>query len=102
MVELDISKVFNRIWHTSLLQNFKSYGTSGQVFCRTSSFLRNRQLRVALDKSCEYPANACVLASPIFPTVHNGLPDDIIHNIAICADDTTLYFMFDQASEKPC
>ena len=37
-----------------------------------------------------------------FPTVHNGLPDDIIHNIAICADDTTLYFMFDQASEKAC
>ena len=65
MVALDISKVFNRVWHTSLLHNFKSYGTTGQVFCRISSFLRNRQLRVVLHKSCEYPANACVLASPI-------------------------------------
>ena len=27
--------------------------------------------------------------SNTFPTIHNNLPDDVIYNIAICADDTT-------------
>ena len=29
----------------------------------------------------------------------NDLPDDVICNVAICADDTTLYSKFDQASD---
>ena len=29
----------------------------------------------------------------------NDLPDDVICNIAICADDTTLYSKYDQASD---
>ena len=29
----------------------------------------------------------------------NDLPDDVIYNIAIYADDTTLYFKCDQASD---
>ena len=33
-----------------------------------------------------------------FPTIHYNLPD-VICNIAICADDTTLYSKCDQASD---
>ena len=36
--------------------------------------------------------------SLIFPTI-NDLPDDVICDIAICADDSTLYFKCDQASD---
>ena len=32
-----------------------------------------------------------------FPTIINDLPDDVIRNIAIYADKTTLYFKCDQA-----
>ena len=40
-VALDISKGFDRVWHTGLLHKLKSYGVSGQIFSRISSFLSN-------------------------------------------------------------
>ena len=43
-VTLDISKVFDRVWHVSLLHNLKPYEISGQIFDLISSFLSNRQL----------------------------------------------------------
>ena len=54
--------------------------------------------------SQEYPGNARVTQESIFgPTLFllciNDLPDDVICNIAINADDTTLYSKSDQASD---
>ena len=34
-----------------------------------------------------------------FPTIINDLPNDVICNIAICADNTTHYSKCDQASD---
>ena len=97
-VALDISKAFNRVWHAGLLHKLKSYRISGQIFGLISSFLSNRRLWVFLDgkSSQEYPVNAGVTQGPILgPTLFllyiNDLPDDVICNIAIYADDTTLY-----------
>ena len=70
-----------------------------------SSFLSNRRLRVILDgkSSQEYLVNAgvpqgSILGPTLFLLYINDLPDDIICNIAIYADDTTLYSKCDQAS----
>ena len=100
-VALDISKAFDRVWHAGLLHKLKSYGISGQRFGLISSFLSNK--RVVLDgkSSQEYPVNAGVPQGSIFgPTLFlmyiNDLPDDFIRNIAICADDATLYSKCDQ------
>ena len=41
-VALDISKAFDRVWHTGLLHKRKSYGNSGKIFGLISSFLSNR------------------------------------------------------------
>ena len=53
--------------------------------------------------SQEYPVNAGVpQGSTVGPTIFllyfNDLPDDVICNIAIYADDTTLYAKCDQPS----
>ena len=105
-VALDISKAFDRVWHAGLLHKLKSYGISGQIFGLSSSFLSNRWLRVVLDgkSSQEYLVNAGVPQGSILgPTLLllyiNDLPDDVICNIAIYADDTTLYSKCDQASD---
>ena len=104
-VALDISKAFDRVWHTGLRHKLKLYGISGQIFGLISSFLCNRQLWVVLDgtSSQEYPVNAgvpqgSILGPTLFLLYINDLPDDIICNIAIYADDTTLYSKYDQAS----
>ena len=105
-VALDISKTFDRVWHAVLLHKLKSYGISGQIFGFTSSFLSNRQLRVVLEGkySQEYPVNAgvdqrSILGPTLFLLYINDFPDDVICDIAICADDTTLYSKCDRASD---
>ena len=103
---LDISKAFDRVWHAGLLHKLKSYGISGQIFGLISSFLSNRRLRVVLDgkSSQEYPVNAgvpqgSILGPTLFLLYINDLPDDVICDIAIYADDTNLYSKCDWASE---
>ena len=44
--------------------------------------------------SQEYPVNA---GPTLFLLDSNDLPDDVICNIAVYADDTTLYSKYDQA-----
>ena len=101
---LDISKAFDRYWHAGLFHKPKFYGISGQIFGLISSFLSNRRLQVVLDgkTSQEYPVNAgvphgSILGPTLFLLCINDLPDDVICDIAIYADDTTLYSKCDRA-----
>ena len=105
-VALDISKDFDRVWHAGLLHKLKSYGISGQIFGLISSFLSNRRLWVVLDgkSSQEYQVNAGVpqgfiLGPTLFLLCINDLPDDVICNIAIYADDTTVFSKCNHASD---
>ena len=105
-VALDISKAFGRVWHAGLLHKLKSYGISVQIFGLISSFLSSMWLRVVLDgkSSQEYPVNAgvpqgSILGPTLFLLYINDLPDDVICDIAIYADDTALYSKCDQASD---
>ena len=54
--------------------------------------------------SQEYPVNAgvhqgSILGHKLFLLYINNIPDDVICNIAIYADDTTLYSKCDQSSD---
>ena len=89
-----------------LLHKLRSYGILGHIFGLISSFLSNRQLWIVLDgkSSQEYQVNAgvpqgSILGPTLFLLYINDLPDDVICNIAIYADDTTLYSKCDQASD---
>ena len=104
-VALDISKAFDRVWH-ACLHKIKSFGISGQIFGLISSFLSNRWLWSVLDgKSLqEHPVSAgvpqgSILGPTLFLLYINDLPDDVICDIAIYADDTTLYSKCDQVSD---
>ena len=77
-----------------------------QIFGLISSFLINRRLPVVLDgkSSQEYPVHArvpqgSILGPALFLLYINHLPDDVICDIVIYADDTTLYFKCDRASD---
>ena len=88
VVAVNISKAFDRVWYADLLQKLKSYGISGQIFGLITPFLDG-------DSSQEYPVNAgvpqdSILGSTLFLLYINDLPDDIC-NIAVYADDITLY-----------
>ena len=95
-VALDIFKAYG----------IRSYGISNQIFGLFSFFLRNRLLQVVLDEKStqEYPVNAgvpqwSILGPVLFLLYINNLPDGVICNIAIYADDTTLYSKCDQISD---
>ena len=104
-VALDISEAFAWVWHVGLLHKLKSYGISGQIFGLISYFLSNRHLQVVLNGkfSQEYPVNAgvpqgSILGPTLFLLYINDHPD-VICDIAIYPDDTTLYSKCDQASD---
>ena len=87
-----------------MLVQLKSYGISGQIFGVISFFLSNRLLRVVLDgkPAQEYPINAGVPpqeSSLGFLLNINDLPDDAICNIAIYADDATIFSKCDRESD---
>ena len=70
------------------------------------SFLCNRCLQVVLEGNSaqKYPVNAGIPKGSILgPTLLllyiNDFPNDVICNIVIYADDTTLYSKCDQASD---
>ena len=88
------------------LHKLKSYKISGQTFGLISPFLSNRWLRVVLDgkSSQEYPVNSGIpqgsILGPIPVLLYiNELPDNLICDIAIYADYTTLYSQRNQASD---
>ena len=105
-VALNISKAFDRVWRVGLLHKRSSYGITGQIFGLISSFLINRWLLVVLDgkTSQEYSVNVgvpqgSILHSTFFLLYINDLTDDVICDIAIYGDNTTLCSKFDQASD---
>ena len=80
--------------------------TNVYIFGLILSFLCNRLIQVVLDAKSlqEYPVNAgvpqCTILGFILLLLYiNELPDDVICNIAINADDTILYYKCDQASD---
>ena len=103
-VALDVSKAFDRVWHTGYIQKLKSYGISGQIFGFISSFLCNGCHWVALNgkSSQEYPVNVgvaqmSILGPTLFLLYINELPG--FCDIAIYADDT-LYSKCDWGSDQ--
>ena len=89
VVARGISKDFYRVWHAGLFHKLKSNGISGQIFGLIYSFLSNRRLQL----------QGSILGPILFLLYINDLPDDVICNIAIYDNDTTLFRKCDQVCD---
>ena len=114
---LDQLQIFSQLYLIALLglltrlslmelsHKIKSYGIFGQIF-GLSSFLSYRQPTVFPDGkgSEQYLVNAgvpqvSILGLTLVLLYINDLPDDVMCDIAIYSDDTTLYSKCDQVSD---
>ena len=103
-VFLDISKAFDRVWHDRLIFKLKSYGVTGPILLLIQDFLSGRSQRVVLDGQASEWTNISAgvpqgsILGPLFFLIYiNDLPLEIISNIKIFADDSSLFsFILDQ------
>ena len=106
-IALDISKVFDKVWHKELLHKLQSYGITGKILAVIKSFVSNRKMKVVLDgqSSQFYSLNAgvpqgSVLGPTLFLIYINDLPDNILTSfIDIFADDSAIYSSSTSTSE---
>ena len=97
-VFVDLSNVFDRVWHDGLLYKLKINGIDGDLFKLIKSFLNNRCQWVVLNG----PSSDCksvttgvpqgsVLGPLFFLNYINDLPLGLTTNIKLFADDTSLF-----------
>ena len=97
-VFLDISKAFDKVWHKGLLHKIKCYGVEGELYNILGNYLLNRKQRVVLngqssllmDIEAGVPQGS-VLGPLLFLIYINDLPDNLVSNNKLFADDTSIF-----------
>ena len=95
---VDISKDFDKAWHSRLLFKLEAYGVEGQLLALLKDYLHNRKQRVVLNVQMPYwrkvnsgVSQGSVLGAPLFLIFINDLPDGITSICKIVDDDTSLF-----------
>ena len=103
---MDRENTFDKVWHAGLLKKLRSYGVAGPMLDLISSFLSDRKIKVTLDgqSSSDFYINAgvpqgSVLGPTLFLLFINDLPDHVTSQLAIYADDSTLYSCLDKTDD---
>ena len=97
-VFLDISKAFDKVWHEGLIYKLQQNGISGELLNILVDFLNNRKQRVVLngqtsnwiDVKAGVPQGS-IMGPLLFLIYINDLPEGLITNAKLFADDTSLF-----------
>ena len=101
---LDISKAFDKVWHSGLIFKLKQNGIHGKLLNMLEHYLSNRKQRVILNgiESSWEPIlsgvpQGSVLGPLLFLIYINDLTQNISANIKLFADDSSLFIKVDDA-----
>jgi hypothetical protein len=102
LVFLDVSKAFDRVWHSGLLNKLRCMGIEGRLFDWLCDYLSDRKIRVVINgqKSDWLKPNAgvpqgSILGPLLFLVFINDITNNIESNINLFADDTSLMEIID-------
>ena len=98
----DISKAFDRVWHSGLLYKLQAASVTGDVLNWFKSYLSDRKQRVVLPSTVSEwtfiragVPQGSILGSLLFLVYINDIVKDIGSNIRLFADDTSLFIIVD-------
>ena len=91
LILIDFSKAFDKINHSKLILNFNSSGIRSTPLSWIQAFLSNRQQKGQESDSVPVTSGvpqASVLGPTLFLAYINDLPEDIVTQVRLFADDT--------------
>lgn len=102
----DISKAFDRVWHTSNNPKLQAAGVTGEFLAWFKSYLSDRRQRVVLPGvysnwtsiQAGVPQGS-ILGPLLFLLYINDIVTDIGSNIRLFADDTSLFIVVENPAE---
>ena len=96
-VFLDISKAFDKVWHDGLMYKLKQNGVACDLLDTLTNFLKERKQRVVLNGQYSTWTNVeagvpqgSILGPLLFLVYINDLPENLVSNPKLFADDTSL------------
>ena len=97
-VFLDISKAFDKVWHTGLIFKLKQNGIDGKLLSLLGSYLSDRKQRVVINGSFSEwglvragVPQGSVLGPLLFLIYINDMEEGIKSQIKFFTDDTSLF-----------
>ena len=107
LILLDFSKAFDKASHAKLLLKLHSYGIRNATLRWIQAFLSNHQQKVVIEveESDSVPVasgvpEGSVLGRILFLTYINDLPQDIVSQVRLFADDTAIYLTLEEKGDS--
>ena len=104
---MDFMKAFDKVPHRRLITKLHNHGIQGKLLDWIRSFLEHRQQRVVINGQYSTWSNVTsgipqgsVLGHLLFVIYINDLPDTVLSQVFLFADDTKMYHPIQDASDR--